>query len=103
MAETKTKISTIRVLKRRDIPEGLWTKCDECGEIIYNKTLEEDAKVCAKCDHHFTLSAGERILQLVDTGSFKETDRLLASADPLKFRGPKAYSVKLKEDQAATG
>ncbi len=95
--------SAVRLVKRRDIPEGLWTKCEECGEIIYNKTLEEDFKVCPKCDYHFTLSAKERVVQLIDEGTFKEMDRLLTSGDPLKFRGPKAYPIKLKEDQAATG
>ena len=95
--------SAVRLVKRRDIPEGLWTKCEECGEIIYNKTLEEDAKVCPKCDYHFTLSAKERVGQLIDEGTFKEMDRLLTSGDPLKFRGPKAYPIKLKEDQDATG
>lgn len=97
------KVSTIRILKRRDIPEGLWTKCEECGEIIYNKTLEEDLKICPKCDYHFTLSAPERVAQLIDEGTFKEMDRGMASADPLKFKGPKSYVAKLKEDQAATG
>ncbi len=91
------------MLKRRDIPEGLWTKCEECTEIIYNKTLEEDQKICPKCDYHFTLSAPERISQLIDDGTFKEMSRELVSVDPLKFKGPKAYSAKLKEDQQATG
>lgn len=97
------KVNTIRILKRKDIPEGLWTKCEECGEIIYNKTLEEDFKVCPKCDYHFTLSAPERVVQLVDEGTFKEMSAGLTSVDPLKFKGPKAYITKLKEDQAATG
>lgn len=99
----KLKVNSVRLVKRRDIPEGLWTKCSECGEIIYNKTLEEDFKVCPKCDYHFTLSARERVAQLIDEGTFKEMDKDLASSDPLKFRGPKAYSLKLKEDRAATG
>ena len=100
---SKLKVSTIRVLRRKDIPEGLWTKCDKCGEIIYNKTLEEDCKICLKCDYHFTLSATERVAQLVDGGTFKEMNRNLVSSDPIKFRGPKSYVNKLKEDQAATG
>ncbi len=100
---SKLKVSTSRLLKRRDIPEGLWTKCEDCGEIIYNKTLEEDFKVCPKCDYHFTLSAQERIAQLIDDGTFVEADRYLCSGDPLKFRGPKAYINKLKEDQQSTG
>jgi len=97
------KVSTIRILKRRDIPEGLWTKCEQCGEIIYNKTLEEDCKICPKCDYHFTLSAPERVAQLIDEGTFREMDRALSAADPIKFKGPKSYIAKLKEDQAATG
>ena len=99
----KLKVNSVRLVRRRDIPEGLWTKCEECGEIIYNKTLEEDFKVCPKCDYHFTLSARERVAQLIDEGTFKEMDKDLASMDPLKFRGPKSYAVKLKEDRAATG
>jgi len=99
----KLKISSVRLLKRRDIPEGLWTKCEECGEIIYNKTLEEDFKICPKCDYHFTLSAPERVGQIIDEGTFREMDRGLISSDPLKFRGPKSYISKLKEDQEATG
>ncbi len=99
----KSRSNSVRILKRRDIPEGLWTKCEECGEIIYNKTLEEDHKICPKCDYHFTLSAPERVAQIIDEGTFKEMDKELGSADPLGFRGPKSYVAKLKEDQLATG
>ncbi len=102
--DTKVKVNTIRLLsKRRDMPEGLWTKCEDCGEIIYNKTLEEDFKVCPKCDYHFTLSAHERVAQLVDEGSFREMFSDITSTDPIKFKGPKTYFSKLKEDQLATG
>ena len=54
---TRLKVNTLRAVKRKEFPEGLWIKWEDCGEIIYNKTLEEDAKVCPKCDHHFTRSA----------------------------------------------
>ncbi len=102
--DTKVKVNTVRLLsKRRDMPEGLWTKCEDCGEIIYNKTLEEDFKVCPKCDYHFTLSAHERVAQLVDEGSFREMFSEITSTDPIKFKGPKTYPSKLKEDQLATG
>lgn len=99
----KARVGASRSSKRRDIPEGLWTKCEECGEVIYNKTLEEELKVCSKCDYHFTLSAPERVAQLMDTGTFVEMDQDLFSADPLNFQGPKSYRNKLKEDQTATG
>ena len=51
---------------RKPIPEGVWTKCDKCEQIIYNKELEENLKVCPKCKAHFRLSARERIAQLFD-------------------------------------
>ncbi|MBI3251732.1 MAG: acetyl-CoA carboxylase carboxyltransferase subunit beta [Candidatus Omnitrophica bacterium] len=102
--DTKLKVNTVRAtVRRRDMPGGLWTKCDDCGEIIYNKTLEEDFKICPKCDTHFTLSAHERVAQLIDEGTFRETDKSLCASDPIKFRGPKSYVAKLKEDQDATG
>lgn len=97
------KVNTISMLKRRDIPEGLWTKCVECGEIIYNKTLDLESRVCPKCDHHFTLAAWDRVEQLIDPATFKEKFTEVLSADPLKFKGPKSYAVKIKEDQSSTG
>ena len=98
----RPKYTTVRV-KKRDIPEGLWTKCEDCGEIIYNKTLEENLKVCPKCQYHFTLSAQERIQMLMDNGTFQEFDSGLRSVDPLKFKGPKTYIEKIQLDQAVTG
>ncbi len=98
----RPKYTMVKV-KKRDIPEGLWTKCDECGEIIYNKALEENLKVCPKCQYHFTLTAHERIQQLTDSGTFQEFDGGLRSMDPLKFKGPKTYAEKVQLDQAATG
>ena len=98
----RPKYTMVKV-KKRDIPEGLWTKCEECGEIIYNKALEENLKVCPKCQYHFTLTAQERIQQLIDSGTFQEFDSGLRSVDPLKFKGPKTYAEKVQLDQAATG
>ena len=99
----KPKYTVVKVAKRRDMPDGLWTKCEDCGEIIYKKTLDENCKVCPKCNFHFTLSAPERINQFADEGSFEEFDKYMKSGDPLNFKGPKAYSLKLEEDQKATG
>ncbi|MBI3616516.1 MAG: acetyl-CoA carboxylase carboxyltransferase subunit beta [Candidatus Omnitrophica bacterium] len=98
----KPKYTIVRV-KKRDMPEGLWTKCEECGEIIYNKALEENSKVCPKCQYHFTLGAQERIQLLIDNGTFQEFDSHLRSLDPLEFKGPKTYVEKIRLDQAATG
>lgn len=99
----KPPYTMVKVARKREIPSGLWTKCEECGEIIYNKALEENLKVCPKCQYHFSLSAAERIEQLLDAGTFKELDADLRSVDPLGFKGPKTYKDKLQLDRAATG
>jgi len=98
----KPKYTIVR-LKKREIPDGLWTKCEACSEVLYNKTLEENLKVCPKCNYHFVLSARERAGFLLDKDTFEESDADLQSADPLNFKGPKTYAEKLKQDQAATG
>jgi len=98
----KPKYTIVR-LKKKDIPEGLWSKCEECSETLYNKTLEENLKVCPKCNYHFLLDAHERLDLLIDAGSFTEFDKDMESVDPLDFKGPKTYKEKLLADQAATG
>ena len=96
------KYRIFRVAKRKAMPDGLWTKCLDCGKIIYNKKLEENLKVCPNCNYHFTLGAYERIKFILDKGSFREYYADMESADPLEFSGPKTYKEKLKEDQGDT-
>ena len=99
----KPKSSIVKIAKRK-IPDGLWTKCEECGHIIYNKALEEVFKVCPTCDYHFVLTAPERLRMLLDADAFEEWDAHLSPADPLSFQGPKSsYREKLLEEQAAYG
>lgn len=98
----KPKYNIVR-FKKKDIPEGLWTKCEECSTTLYNKTLEENFKVCPKCAFHFTLGAYERVALLVDKDTFQEFDKDMEPADPLDFKGPKTYIDKIAQDQAATG
>jgi acetyl-CoA carboxylase carboxyl transferase subunit beta len=98
----KPKYTIVR-LKKKEIPDGLWTKCEECSETLYNKTLEENLKVCPKCSYHFGLTAYERISLIFDEETFEEFDREMVSADPLDFKGPKTYKDKLKQDQETTG
>jgi len=98
----KPKYTIVR-LKKREIPDGLWTKCDGCSEVLYNKTLEENFKVCPKCNYHFVLGAYERIKTLLDKDTFLEYDQDMTSADPLDFKGPKTYKDKLAQDQQTTG
>ncbi|MFH1198904.1 MAG: acetyl-CoA carboxylase, carboxyltransferase subunit beta [Candidatus Omnitrophota bacterium] len=98
----KPKYTIVRV-KKKEMPEGLWTKCEECSTALYNKTLEENFKVCPKCGYHFTLGAYERINILIDKDTFVEYDKDMISVDPLEFRGPKTYKDKIMQDQEATG
>jgi acetyl-CoA carboxylase carboxyl transferase subunit beta len=98
----KPKYTIVRI-KKKDIPDGLWTKCEGCSEALYNKALEENLKVCPKCGYHFTLSAKERVGTIIDAGTFNEFDKDMVSQDPLGFKGPKTYKDKLAEDQEATG
>jgi acetyl-CoA carboxylase carboxyl transferase subunit beta len=89
--------------KKREMPEGLWQKCPECGEVIHNLELVQNLKVCPKCDHHFTLSAKERIANLIDPGTFGEFDANMLSVDILNFKGVAAYTDRLKSYREKTG
>ena len=74
------------------LPDGLWTKCPECSEILFNKELEKNLRVCNKCNHHYPLAAKERIDITVDDGTFVEIDSALSSTNPLEFP---EYDTKL--------
>lgn len=89
--------------KTREMPEGLWTKCPSCGEVIHNLALDENLRVCPKCSHHFTLGSRERVESLVDPGSFQETDAGLSSVDSLEFKGVATYADRLKSYRSKTG
>jgi acetyl-CoA carboxylase carboxyl transferase subunit beta len=89
--------------RKREMPEGLWQKCPECGEVIHNLELSQNLKVCPKCDYHFTFSARERIDNLIDEGTFEEFDQNLLSMDVLKFTGVASYSERLESYREKTG
>lgn len=89
--------------RKKDIPEGLWTKCLKCGTLIYDKDLDENLKVCTKCQYHFQISARERINSLVETCSFEEMDPEMTSVDVLRFTGVASYIAKLESYQKSTG
>ena len=86
---------------KREIPSGLWTKCESCSELIYNKALEENLKVCPKCDFHFSLTARERLALTLDEATFEEWDADLVPLDPLQFSVPDPYNLKVSEAQRA--
>ena len=77
--------------QKRNIPDGQWTKCPSCAEIIHNKQLELNFWVCHNCEYHFRVGSSEYISLLLDKGSFRETDKKMKSSDPLKFVDTKKY------------
>jgi acetyl-CoA carboxylase carboxyl transferase subunit beta len=85
------------------VPEGLWVKCDNCREILYNKELARNFKICPKCQFHFRLSALERLQMLFDDEQYVELDEELRSADPLKFRDTKRYRDRLRQYEESAG
>ena len=82
--------------QRPAIPEGLWTKCEECKEIIFSKTVEQNFSVCPRCGYHFRLTARERFALFFDDGQYEEFATGIRSGDPLHFRDTKAYPDRLR-------
>ncbi len=89
--------------RKREIPEGLWTKCPKCSTMVFDKELDENLKVCPKCAHHFTIGARERIHSLVETCTFEESDADMTSVDILGFKGVGSYASKLESHKKNTG
>ncbi|HET7536720.1 MAG TPA: acetyl-CoA carboxylase, carboxyltransferase subunit beta [Candidatus Didemnitutus sp.] len=98
---TKPKLAASK--KKKNIPEGLWTKCPVSGEIIFNKDLEANLMVVPKSGYHFPIGSRERIAGLVDEGSWEEFDANVKSADPLKFVDSATYPDRLKKYEKASG
>lgn len=89
--------------EKKNIPEGLWTKCSSCGEIVYNRKMEQLMWVCPNCDFHFRISSEKYIDLLLDNGALEEFDTELTSEDPLKFKDSKRYPDRIKAAQKKTG
>jgi acetyl-CoA carboxylase carboxyl transferase subunit beta len=88
--------------EKRIRTEGLWLKCDGCGQIIWKKSLDENFQICPQCEHHFRIDARARLALLFDGGAYEELDAGLTSTDPLNFSDSKTYSERLSEMQKAT-
>lgn len=86
--------------EKKDLPDGLWVKCESCHQIIYHKELEQNLQVCPKCNYHFRIGAKERLKQLLDGDSFEEFFSDLSPTNPLNF--PK-YQNSLEKYQKSTG
>jgi acetyl-CoA carboxylase carboxyl transferase subunit beta len=93
--KSKAPLTPVEI-KKVHMPEGIWTKCKNCNEIIYTKEIERNLNVCPKCDYHFRISARERIALVLDEGSFVEMDAEIQSTDFLDFKDSKKYKDRIK-------
>jgi acetyl-CoA carboxylase carboxyl transferase subunit beta len=91
------------LFSRREVPENLWTKCPECGTMLFHRELAANLNVCSACDHHMAISPRDRFTALFDTGVFVEVKVPEPIIDPLHFRDQKKYPDRLKAARAATG
>lgn len=89
--------------RKKDIPGGLWKKCESCGELIFHKDLEKADLVCPECNHHFTLLGRKRIELTADEGSFEEHFRELVTRDYLEFHDKIPYPDKIEKTRKKTG
>jgi acetyl-CoA carboxylase carboxyl transferase subunit beta len=86
-------------VQKRNMPEGLWSKCDACQSVLYKTDLETTGEVCPQCDHHNRISARVRISFLLDEGNQVEIGANVAPVDSLKFEDSKKYTVRMKDAQ----
>lgn len=92
----------IPLRKKKDVPGGLWMRCEDCACMVYRKEVEEGFHVCPKCGYHFRLTWEQRVQYLLDTDSFQEMFTDLAPTDPLHFVDREAYADRLKRYQSQT-
>jgi acetyl-CoA carboxylase carboxyl transferase subunit beta len=97
----RPKINSL--FSRREVPENLWTKCPECGTMLFHRELAGNQNVCTNCDHHMAISPRERFEALFDSGIFTEVKVPDAVIDPLQFRDQKRYPDRIKAAQKASG
>jgi acetyl-CoA carboxylase carboxyl transferase subunit beta len=90
------------LFSRREVPENLWTKCPECGTMLFHRELSDNLQVCSQCDHHMPITPRARFQALFDAGTFAEVDVPAPVADPLNFRDQKKYPERMKAAQKST-
>ena len=91
------------LFSRREVPENLWTKCPECGTMLFHRELGDNLFVCTSCDHHMAITPRDRFGALFDGGAFVEVKVPEPTADPLQFRDQKKYPDRMRAAQKATG
>ena len=102
-ADRQKNAPTVRVTQEVEEGDGLWSKCPECGLVVYRKDLVANASVCKGCGHHNRIDSEERIALIADPGSFEPLDSYLAPTDPLAFKDRRSYADRLRDSQQSTG
>ncbi|PKP74165.1 MAG: acetyl-CoA carboxylase carboxyl transferase subunit beta [Alphaproteobacteria bacterium HGW-Alphaproteobacteria-6] len=97
----RPKINSL--FSRREVPENLWTRCPECGTMLFHRELSDNLRVCTNCDHHMAISPRDRFASLFDGGVFTEVTVPEPITDPLHFRDQKKYPERMRAAQKATG
>ena len=90
------------IFSRREVPENLWTKCDECGTMLFHRELADNLNVCTNCGHHMAITPRDRFKALFDGGAFTEVKVPEPIVDPLNFRDQKKYADRIKEARRKT-
>ncbi len=96
------RIRTEARIRRRSVPEGIWTKCDRCSAMLYREELERNQRVCPKCDHHMRLGARKRLEAFLDEGHREEIGAAVEPVDFLRFRDSRRYRDRLNQAQRET-
>lgn len=91
------------IFSRREIPENLWVKCDDCGTMLFHREMSDNLNVCSNCGHHMNITPRDRFQGLFDGGIFTEVDVPEPLHDPLQFRDQKKYPERMRAAQKATG
>ncbi|MFQ6546382.1 acetyl-CoA carboxylase, carboxyltransferase subunit beta [Aestuariibius sp. 2305UL40-4] len=91
------------IFSRREVPENLWTKCDECGTMLFHRELSDNLNVCTNCGHHMNITPRDRFAALFDGGIYTEVKVPEPITDPLHFRDQKRYPDRIKEARRTTG
>ncbi|APD47269.1 acetyl-CoA carboxylase, carboxyltransferase subunit beta [Synechococcus sp. CS-602] len=102
-ADRRKTTPVVRAAQEVEEGDGLWSKCPECGLVVYRKDLITNASVCIGCGHHHNIDSGARIRLMADEGSFMPVDRDLAPTDPLAFKDRRSYADRILDSQGSTG
>jgi acetyl-CoA carboxylase carboxyl transferase subunit beta len=91
------------LVKKTEVPDNLWEKCPDCGQMIFHRELESALRVCPHCAYHMRIGAKARLAMLFDDGKYSRAELPAIAQDPLKFRDRKRYSERLRETHSKTG